>query len=83
MKRWQDDVIAFCFGDIAAMSYLYGNPLDLIHSLVINPGQMIADGTFKVLTAMIVGLVGGAFGLLGKDIYTKIIKPKIFKDGKE
>ena len=80
MRRWQDDILAFACGDWFAVHVLYGNPFEIVMEVVTNPGALIIDGTFKVLSALVVGLVGGGAGLLGKDIYVQIIKPKIFKN---
>ncbi len=80
MKRWQDDILAFVCGDALTVQVLFGNPFEIFLDVVKNPATLMVDGTFKVLSALVVGLVGGGAGLLGKDIYVQFIKPKIFKN---
>lgn len=50
----------------------------------ITGSQFAFEMMFKIFAAIILAIVGGVFGLLGKDVYLYIIKPKIkaFKNKK-
>lgn len=41
-----------------------------------------ADIALKIVATIIISFCGGVFGMLAKDVYTHVIKPKLFKDKK-
>jgi hypothetical protein len=49
-------------------------PFELIQ---ITGSQFAFEMMFKIFAAIVLAIVGGVFGLLGKDFYVYIIKPKI------
>jgi hypothetical protein len=43
------------------------------------PQNIPADIALKIMATIIISFCGGVFGMLAKDVYTHIIKPKLFK----
>lgn len=48
----------------------------------INATNIPADIALKIVATIIISFCGGVFGMLAKDVYTNIIKPKLFKKDK-
>ena len=53
-------------------------PLELLR---ITGGQFAFEIMLKSFATIILAIFGGIFGMLAKDIYSNLIKPKIFKNG--